>query len=108
MKSSPLDFVPIENLKGCGDVFGSLIAKLANLSFSDRTFPDIFKIALIKPTLKNPDADPDDMANYRPITNLNTIGKILERLAQKQLRLHGSVNEEPMQSYYRALHSTGR
>ena len=47
------------------------------------------------------------MANYRPITNLNTIRKILERLVQKKLRLHmeRSVNEGPVQSAYRALHS---
>ena len=79
MKSSPLDFVPIVILKGCGDVFGPLFAKFANLSFSEGKFPDIFKIGPIKPTLKKADADPDDMTNYRPMTNLNTIEKILER-----------------------------
>ena len=47
-------------------------------------------------------------ANYRPITNLSTIGKILERLAMKQMRSHmeDSPNLDPQQSEYRALHST--
>ena len=106
IKSSPLDFVTIEILKGCSDVFGPLIAKLANLSFSESKFPDICKIGLIKLKFKKPSADPDDMANYRPITNLNTIGKILERLAQLRLHMERSVNEGSMQSAYRALHST--
>ena len=48
------------------------------------------------------------MANYRTITNLNTMGKILERLAQKQLRRHieQSPNVGSQQSAYRALHLT--
>jgi Reverse transcriptase (RNA-dependent DNA polymerase) len=48
------------------------------------------------------------MANYRPITNLNAIGKILERLAQYQIQQHlpTSRNFNTLQSAYRALHST--
>ena len=48
------------------------------------------------------------MSNFRPITNLNTIGKILEHLAMKQLRQHSdhSPNLGHLQSSYRALHST--
>ena len=51
---------------------------------------------------------PLSRANYRPITNLNTIGKMLERLAQYQLRQHISTspNYNTSQSAYRALHST--
>ena len=48
------------------------------------------------------------MANYCPITNLNTIGKILERLAQNQLRrnIEKSSNMGSQQSANRVLHST--
>ena len=49
-----------------------------------------------------------DIANYRPITNLNIIGKIIELLAQKQLRRHIAQppNVGSQQSAYRALQST--
>ena len=48
------------------------------------------------------------MSNHRPITNLNTIGKLLERLAQAHLRkyIKSSTNAAPLQSAFRALHST--
>jgi hypothetical protein len=48
------------------------------------------------------------LANYRPITNLNTIGKILERLAKNQLQEHLrlSPNLNTLQSAYQSLHST--
>jgi len=46
--------------------------------------------------------------NYCPVTNLNSIGKILDRLGQKQLRKYVRVayNYGTFQSAYRALHST--
>ena len=48
------------------------------------------------------------MANYRPITNLNTIGTVLERLVQRQRHGHveGSPNIGSHQSAYYAFHST--
>ena len=58
-----------------------LISHLANLSFTKATFPSKFKLALISPLLKKPGLTKSDLANFRPISNLNTIGKILERLA---------------------------
>jgi Reverse transcriptase (RNA-dependent DNA polymerase) len=58
--------------------------------------------------IKKLGADASEPVNYRPITNLNTIGKMLERLAQNQLRQHISIspNYNTSQSAYRALHST--
>jgi len=48
------------------------------------------------------------MANYRPIANLSTISKILEKLALRRLRRHviSTGNFSEFQSAYRAGHST--
>ena len=107
-KSFPLDFVPVSILKGCVDAFMPLIARLANLSFYEGCFLDMFKFGQIRPLLKEPRTSTSDMSNFRPITNLNTIGKILERLAMKQLRRHNdqSPNLGHLQLAYRALYST--
>ena len=80
-KSSPLDYIPTSLLKSCADTFSILISHLANLSFTQATFPSKFKLALISPLLKKPGSPKSDLANFRPISNLNTIGKILEPLA---------------------------
>ena len=45
------------------------------------------------------------MSNFSLISNLNTIGKIFERLAIRRHSDH-SLNLEHLQSAYRALHST--
>jgi hypothetical protein len=69
-------------------VFAPSVCKLANLSSTEGIFPDIFKIGQISPLLNKPGAHTSDLANYRPITNLNTSRKILERLAKNQLQEH--------------------
>ena len=67
-----------------------------------------FKLALISPLLKKPGLPKSDLANFRPISNLNTIGKILERLALARLLPHISISPSfgPLQSAYRKYHST--
>ena len=107
-KSSPLDYVPTSLLKSCADTFSIIISHLANLSFKQGTFPSKFKLALVSPLLKKPGLPKSDLANFRPISNLNTIGKILERLALARLLPHISISPSfgPLQSAYRKYHST--
>ena len=47
-------------------------------------------------------------SNYRPVTNLNSISKILERLVLNRLVSHvtSSTRFDPMQSAYRRFYST--
>ena len=78
-KSSSVDFIPTSLLKLCPSVFSEFIARLANLSFSEGTFPAKFKAAAVTPLLKNPSLDPDHPLSYRPISNLNNISEIIER-----------------------------
>ena len=68
----------------------------------------MFKFGQVTPLLTKPGADDKDMVNCWPTTNLNTIGKIIERLSQNQIRrlIRDSPNVGPLQSAYRALHST--
>jgi hypothetical protein len=71
-------------------------------------FPDVFKQAYVTPLLKKPGLDKSDYANYRPISNLAFLGKILERIVLNQLQQHldavPSLN--PFQSAYHRHHST--
>lgn len=107
-KTSPLDYVHTSVLKSCSAVFAPLIARLANLSFSEGYFPAQFKLAQVTPLLKKAGLDVGDPANYRPISNLNTVGKVIERLFLARITPHvaSSKHFSPMQSAYRKLHST--
>ena len=107
-KSCCLDYIPTAIIKQCSPVFSDLIAYLANLSFSQGTFPSQFKHASVAPLLKKPGLDPTVSANYRPISNLNNISKLLERLFLTRLQPHIAIspNFNTMQSAYRKHHST--
>jgi hypothetical protein len=107
-KSSPRDTLPTPLLKQCAAVFAPIIAHLANISFKDGVFPSVFKTAQVLPLLKKPGLDRMEPANYRPISNLNTISKVIERLVLVRLRPHlmQSDNFSRFQSAYRAGHST--
>jgi len=54
----------------------------------------LFKVGQITPLIKKPHAGSDvsEPSHYRPITNLNTFGKILESLEHNELRLHLSTS----------------
>ena len=93
-KSSNIDAIPTSLLKSCTDIFAPLIIRLAALSFRDGQFPSRFKIASVTPLLKKPGLDSEVPGNYRPISNLNNISKILERLFLRNIIDHVSSSPE--------------
>lgn len=58
------------------NVFVPIIGHMANLSFTQGLFPGTFKTAQVLPLLKKPGMDKDDLASYRPLSNLSTISNI--------------------------------
>ena len=107
-KSSPLDVLPCQLLKSCAHVFAPAIARLANLSLQTGKFPARYKTAQVLPLRKKAGLDSSLPANYRPISILSAVSKVLERLVLARLRPHllGSANFSQYQSAYRKGHST--
>jgi len=62
----------------------------------------------VLPLLKKAGLDSSQPGNYRPISNLLTVSKVLERLVLARLRpyLLSSPNFSQFQSAYRKRHST--
>jgi len=79
-KSSPLDALPYSLLKSCSEVFAPAVARLASLSMQIGKCSARYKRAQVLPLLKKTGLDSSSPANYRPISNLATISKIIERL----------------------------
>ena len=52
---------------------------MINMSLLTGYVPQSCKVAVIKPLLKKTTLDPEVLANYRPISNLPFLSKILER-----------------------------
>ena len=64
--------------------------------------------AIVRPHLKKSHLDKNILGNYRPVSNLAFIGKLIEKIILKQLNEHLSTNDllDPLQSAYRVNHST--
>ena len=63
---------------------------------------------MFHPSLKKPSLSKNEFKNYRPVSNLNYISKLLECILANQIKLHLSENclFNPLQSAYRSGHST--
>ncbi|TWW57376.1 putative RNA-directed DNA polymerase from transposon X-element [Takifugu flavidus] len=103
-----LDPIPTHLLKDVLPLIGSSILDQINGSLVSGYVPRSYKVAVIKPLLKKTSLDPDVLANYRPISNLPFISKVLEKVVVTQLLEHLQRNSlfEMFQSAFRAHHST--
>ena len=81
---------------------------LCNTSLVSGCFPSEFKQAVIRPLLKKSGLDASEMKNFRPVSNLSFLSKLLERFVQCRLQefLGSKDLMPPMQSAYRLFHST--
>uniref|UniRef100_A0A803T733 Reverse transcriptase domain-containing protein n=1 Tax=Anolis carolinensis TaxID=28377 RepID=A0A803T733_ANOCA len=59
---------------------------IINASLGQGSVPSCFKQAVVKPLLKKTSLDPSVCNNYRPISNLPFLGKVLERVVATQLQ----------------------
>ncbi len=80
-----LDPIPSKLLKEVlPEVIDPLLA-IINLSLSLGYVPKSFKLAVIKHLIKKPQLDPKELVNYRVISNLPFLSKILQKIASSQL-----------------------
>ena len=90
------------------DIFLPLILQLVDSSLSEGKMPEKMKEAIILPLLKKRFLVIEVLKNYRPVSNLLYISKIIEKAVAEQLKKHLVLNklDEPFQSTYKELHST--
>src|SRR6218665_4163098 len=81
---------------------------LCNTALGDEALPASQKRALVFPSLKRNGLDADDMANYRPISNLSFLSKIVKKHVSMQLTMYLEENSllPAQQSGFRKYHST--
>ena len=95
-------------LKECSDILSPFLCALCNTSLRTGAVPVLFKTAVITPLIKKSSLDVNTLQNYRPISNLSFVSKLLERLVTTQLQSHVDTHLllPPNQSAYRRGHST--
>ena len=109
-KTCQLDPVPTWLVKDVRvrDLLSPFLTVLFNVSLSSGTFPTKFKQAVIRPLLKKVGLDASDTKNFRPVSNLPFLSKLLERVVQHRLQEFLDSNDmmPSTQSAYRQFDST--
>ena len=103
-----LDPLPTFLIKECIDILLPSITKLVNCSLSEVLVPDGFKKAVVTPLIKKASLPVEDLKNYRPVSGLSFISKLVERVVAKQLVNHSHQHDldNSYQSAYKSGHST--
>ena len=105
-KTTEIDNLSCRFLKDGSKVLATPIAQICNLSIKLSTVPDECKIAKLKPLYKN--GKKTDSKNYRPISLLPVISKILEKVIHNQTMDFVTKKNilYKFQSGFRKFHST--
>ena len=101
------DPIPLKLLTQCIDELKPIMMFIVNDSLSTGVFPSILKNALVRPVIKDENGEVNNYKNYRPISNLPFLSKVIEKSVQRQLEKHlTSFNlHAEHQSGYRSNHS---
>ena len=105
-KATGLAGIPNRALKCCAEVITPSLTFIFNFSVITKIFPDDLKVAKVAPVFKK--GERDDLGNYRPISVLPTVARVLEKLIFDQLFQYFSENELLGNEQYgfRSLYST--
>ena len=84
------------------------ITNIVNMTLSTGIFPSKVKSAIVLPLLKKENLDSESFKNYRPVSNLPFLSKVIEKVMACPLLEHMQANHllDTLQSAYKEAHST--
>jgi len=88
LKQCATDPIPTWLLKDCSDFLAPCITWIVNSSLATGYVPKALKQAYITPLLKKTGLDVNMAANYRPVSYLSGLLKLLERVVNQQIEEH--------------------
>ena len=100
------DGICVRVLKACFDAIPEVFQHIVNSCLANSDFPAAWKHSLVFPIFKS--GDSANPSNFRPISIIPAIAKLVERLVQRQLHdfLSSSHLLSPTQHGFRTSHST--
>ena len=83
-KSCQLDPAPTCLVKEMRELLSPFISLMFNKSLASGCYSSEFKKAVVRPLLKKHGLDVSQMKNYRPVSNLPFLSKLLQRIVQSR------------------------
>ena len=108
IKSCSPDPVPTFLLREFIDLLLPYVTSMVNASLAEGRLPLSQRHAIVTPLLKKTGLDAADMSNYRPVSNLTFMSKVVERAVATRFNAYFDANDllPRNQSAYRKKHST--
>ena len=102
-----LDPIPTWLLHDCFEELSPVLLKILNLSLKFGSFPSLSKTAVVKPSVKDFKECTEVHSNYRPVSNISFLSKLIEKAVLNQVNHHLSKHNLicSSQSGYRQYHS---
>ena len=101
-----LDPINVAKIETVYEASAAFLADIINKCFSESNFVCSEKCALVRPLLKKAGLDQEDLSNYRPVSNLSFLSKLIERAILVQLVefIEENIIIPMLQSAYRKYH----
>ena len=75
------------------------ITNIVNMTLSTGIFPSKLKSAIFLPLLKKQNLDSESFKNYRPVSNLPCLSKVIEKVMACRLLEHMKDIRKPLSGY---------
>ena len=97
VKACELDPLPATIMRNCYSALVPVFKTVTNPSLSTGSMPKGFKIASLRPLLKKPNTDFEQYPDFRLVTNLKFLSKLIEKFVFVQLNNYLKANglDEP-------------
>ena len=108
VKTCALHLLPASVLTKCLPRLLSVITDIVNRFLDEALIPNSLTTALIIRLLKKTNLDSEEFKNFRPVSNLPFVSKLIEKSVAVQLvkYIHDNNLDEKLQSAYKKMHST--
>ena len=85
-----------------------VILHIVNLCITTNVFPLSCKSYIVTPLIKKPGLDAEILKNYRPVSNLSFLSKVIEKVIASRIISHIENNAiiDKFQSAYKCGHNT--
>lgn len=106
-KTSQSDPAPTWLVKKSMELLKHILLHIVNSSLRENIFPEELKNALITPVIKDERKSSEEYKNYRPVSNMKFLSKLLEKFMYSQLNrfIEENALHAEFQSAYRQQHS---
>ena len=99
------DPIPLTYLKKNTSHFIPILQHIVNLSLESGIFPEDLKHGTVSPVIKSEDADSELHKNFRPVTTLPFLSKLLEKACSTQITAY--LNEQNLLPQHQSAYLKG-